>query len=630
MYYYLLALLKNNTPLLTYASKEKCEIFSIVSITLRNKAQEAVIIKEVQKPSFACKMLEPLELSYTSLQKHLASFIAKYYCASYSDTFSLFVPKKNILPFMQDNLESNLQMTKTPLSLNLNPLNSIQQEALQFCLTQNFTLLFGDTGSGKTEIFFHLIKNALEKNQTTLLLMPEISLTPQIERRLKKAFGDIFVLWHSKLTKKKKKSNLEKILNHEAKIIAGARSALFLPLESLGLIIVDEEHDDAYKSQKKPLYNARDLCLFLSKNADIRVVLASATPSVSSYFLAKKNHSIFRIKGNFHQTQKTFIFDRSVEMVSPALLSYLQQNLMDKKQSIIFVPTRANFKTLVCQDCGQIITCDHCSIAMSVHVKKNLMLCHYCNFSIPIPKECPYCKSKDFVSNRIGTAQLKIELQNILPDAKIEIFDKDHAQTSNKMNTILQSLKNYEIDILIGTQMIAKGHDYPNVSLSVILGIDYTLKGVDFRSTEKAFQLLYQVAGRSGRVSDGKVFIQSLNPTFLQKYLTDYEDFLFYEKQNRKELYPPYKKLILLLFNHKNESKAKEDMEFILQILEGCNSQSFSIIGAQKNLIEKIANVFRYHILLRVHQIIPTLKIIQQLQKQYPLFEIDVDPIDFY
>lgn len=619
MHYYLLATIKNNTPLLTYASKEPCQEFDIVNISLRNQDKKAVVIKEVSQPIFECKSLTPEPFYFTNLQKKLARFIAQYYCSSYNETFNIFTPA-SINPPSQNPIT---------IPFNLHSLSTIQQDALDFCMQKNLTLLFGDTGSGKTEVFFHLIAETLKNNKKALLLMPEISLTPQMEKRLKNAFGDIFVLWHSKLSAKKKKENLEKILSHQARIIAGARSALFLPIESLGLIIVDEEHDDAYKSQSKPKYNARDLCFFLSKNTQIKIVLASATPSATSYFIAKNQNSIFRLKGNFHQSKKTFIFDHTQEPISSNLIHHLQNNLAHKQQSIIFVPTRANFKTLLCNACGDIIMCNHCSIAMSLHAKKNSMICHYCGFSTPIPKHCPNCNQNHFSSQRIGTAQLKIELESLLPNARIAIFDKDHTNTNKQIKTLLNSLKNQEIDILIGTQMIAKGHDYHNVSLSVILGIDYILKSPDFRGTEKAFSLLYQVAGRSGRKDNGKVLIQSLNTDFLQQYLEDYELFLEYELQNRHNLYPPYKKLIMLHFSHKEEEKAKKNMQIILSILEQNCKDDFMIIGADKAGVEKIANIYRYHILLRVVNQVPTLKLIHFLQDKYPFFDADIDPLDF-
>ncbi|CBG40589.1 replication restart helicase PriA [Helicobacter mustelae] len=686
MHYYLTASLKSSAPYLTYASPTPCEAFDIIHIPLRKQTRLGIIICEVEKPEFPCKTLQKSPLHFTPIQKKLGKFIAQYYCASYGESFGILTPLDPTTDdfsdirdlnsisravsgdFVQDcggfddteaqhmpnppetasQICTNMPPKETPcLSKNksgldgatsastledqsqprLHDLNPRQKLALDFCQKDCLSLLFGDTGSGKTEIFFHLIDEKLKEGKTTLLLMPEISLTPQMERRLKEAFGEIFVLWHSKLGTKKRRENLGKIQSQKAKIIAGARSALFLPLVNLGQIIVDEEHDDAYKSQNKPLYNAKDLCIFLASK-DLRIILSSATPCPSSYLIAKNRSRIFRLKGGHFQTKKTFLFDPSTQIPSPMLLEALQKNLEAKKQSMIFIPTRANFKTLLCQTCGESILCEQCSVAMSVHHKKQALLCHYCGFSKSIPQFCPSCGGADFLSQRIGSAQLKLELQNHLPNARIGIFDRDHASTDRQIKSLLKALKKEEIDILIGTQMIAKGHDYPKVSLAVILELDYILKSPDFRCNEKALNLLYQVAGRSGRKSDGCVIIQTLNANFFSEFLQDYEDFLLHELDLRKNLYPPFKKLALLHFQDKEEGKVLQNLGKVLQNLQAHSTQDFQIIGAEKNRIEKIANVYRHHILLRIHHQIPTLRLLQHLQSQYD-FSIDIDPLDF-
>ncbi len=615
MFYYLVAPLRSNAPLLTYCSAEILEIFEIVEIEMICKKVLGLVVEQTNKPTFACKSIQKTTLFFNPIQIKLAYFIAQYYCASYGESFGVLIPSKKQISGKSCLMQPQLKA----LSLE-------QQHAFEFCLKEPLSLIFGDTGSGKTEVYFHLIAKTLQKNQKTLFLMPEISLTPQIEKRLKDAFGTIVAIWHSKITAKEKRAILDGIQQDQIKIIAGARSALFLPMEDLGLIIVDEEHDDAYKSQSRPRYQAKDLCIFLAKNTAIKVVLGSATPSLQSYLIAKEQKQIFRLKGGFFKTQKQIIFDTEDCGLSPKVLECLTQSLHQKEQIILFVPTRANFKILLCRDCGESVYCKYCSVAMSVHHKKHAMLCHYCGFSTPIPQTCPLCSSSNFLSKRIGTAQILSELKKEFPKHQIAVFDKDHASTNKKLKEILKNFQQKKIDILIGTQMISKGHDF-DVGLAVVLGVDFILKSPDFRCHERALNLLYQVAGRSGRRENGKVLIQSLHADFLQSYLHDYEDFLKDELENRKNLYPPFKKLALLQFENKNEELAREKMLDVVKYLQDQARDFFEMIGYGRSGVQKIANTYRYHILLRMQNATQTLKILRSALQIYKNFEIDINPI---
>ena len=615
MFYYLVAPLNQKVHLLTYTSDEVCAEFDIVKISLRQKECLAIIIQPCDEPNFHCKKLQKTQLFFTTFQKQLGKFIAQYYCCGYSEAFGIFTPMKNEEKFSQPSYHCCLK-----------PLNHLQNKALNFVLNRNLSLIFGDTGSGKTEIYFHLIDRFLKKEKVTILLMPEISLTPQMEKRLKEVFGDLVAIWHSKVGAKRKEEILKRIANKEVKIVAGARSALFLPIQDLGLVIVDEEHDDAYKSQSKPKYHARDLSIFLSDKTSVKVVLGSATPSVQSYFIAKSKNALFRLKGGFFKTQKDFIFDSSLDIPSSMLIHSLKEMKQKEKQGIIFLPTRANFKTLICGCCGESIVCKNCSITLSLHQKRNLMLCHYCGFSRDIPQICPSCGASDFISKRIGTAQIALELEKNLPDLRIGVFDRDHISTEKKLKEILERFKNKELDILVGTQMLSKGHDYHNVWLSVILEIDYLFRAPDFRCNERAFELLYQVAGRTGRRDDGVVLIQTINQGLIQNFLNDYEDFLQYELNCRQDLYPPFKKLIVLHFRNKDEQIAYQKMLLVLDRLKKCDA--FEIVGAEKSGINRIGGIYRYHILLRIHFFSQALRKIKQIFDELGGFEVDVDPID--
>jgi len=451
--------------------------------------------------------------------------------------------------------------------------------------------------------------------------MPEISLTPQMSQRLEEHFGDEVVMWHSKLTPKQKKLSLEAIYSGKAKIIAGPRSTLFLPIKNLGLIVVDEEHDESYKSASRPRYNARDIAIYMGKLYDVNVVLGSATPSLSSY--VKFPH--IRLKGGHFSANKTFVYEKSVEQLSPLIMDALSQSLMAKEQAIVFLPTRANFKYLICQDCGHTYECAFCSVGLSIHQKSRAMKCHYCNFTQAIPQVCSECQSPNLVSSRLGTAEAVKNIAEYFQDAKVEQFDRDVITTTAKLKKALKRFNDKETDILVGTQMLSKGHDYHGVTLAVVLGMDNMLNMGDYRAREKALSALIQVSGRSGRVKDAKVVVQTFHEEFFSTYLDKYEKFLEDEKGYREGLYPPYKKLCRILFAHKNAHKASEEMHKMDDALK--NYADIEVVGSGKCAIERVANKYRYEILLRSDKSTSIIKAIHATKVR--LAEVDMDPIEF-
>lgn len=620
--YYLVAPFGAKSPPFTYKSRTAYEKGTLVEIPLREKVVLGVVLGSVQKPSFECKEIVGQKGCFDSRQVLLAEFVAYYYFCTLSEAYNLMQPHYGFgnsssgnhcvgLAICQE-MSINPHITHTP---QLHPLSQTQKRALDFVLAKPISLLFGDTGSGKSEIYFHLIASALTQGKSALFLMPEISLTPQIESRLKNAFGEQVGIWHSKVSQKQKKEILQKLKSNELKIIAGARSALFLPIQNLGIIIIDEEHDDAYKSFQNPRYNARDCALYLSKKCGLQVVLGSATPSLTSYYLAKKGGYLYRLKGAFfEEAKKQYILENSPTSLTPLLLSHIKSTLQAKKQAIIFVPTRANFKALLCQECGYGFACPFCSVNMSLHIKQNRLICHYCGYSQITPKSCLECDSQNLTTKRIGTQQIADELKQSFSEAKIGIFDKDHITTSGKLNEALRAFRDGEIDILVGTQMLSKGHDYHNVELAVILGIEYVLNGGDFRSFERGIALLHQIAGRSGRKHIGKVFIQSPQAEFLRGFLGDYEEFLAWEEKRRSDNYPPFRKLVMIHCSHLRQERAKEQMEEILPILE--RQKNIHIIGHGSNAIERIANKWRFHILLNGEKISDILEALNAVQSE--------------
>ena len=466
-----------------------------------------------------------------------------------------------------------------------------------------------------------LFQEKLSEGKRVLLLMPEISLTPQMHTRLKAHFGDSVVMWHSRLTKKQKEKALMRVRDGSGHVIAGARSALFLPITDLGLIVVDEEHDDSYKSSSRPRYHARDMAIYLGKLLDIPVVLGSATPALTSYV----RYPHIRLKGGFHSSERHFRFERSFETLSPSILNAVAANQAASQQGMLFIPTRANFKYLICDTCGYTYQCPFCSVGMSLHVGARQLRCHYCNYRIAIPTACPECHSGHLVSNRMGTAEVVEQLSQHFADLRVGQFDRDTITTQRKLEQMLKQFNDHDLDLLVGTQMLSKGHDYHDVTLAVILGLDNILNLSDYRSRERALSLLVQIAGRSGRRHPSQVIVQTFNAPFFQHYLDRYEAFLDDEKEFRRGLYPPYKRLCRVLFAHKNGTKAQEAMQTMQVAIEAVGI--IEVVGAGPAPIEKIAGKFRFHMLLRADKSTDLIRVLRHTR--VPLAEIDMDPVEF-
>lgn len=609
--YYQVALLDSNSPILTYSSHSPLKIGEIAECTLVGKKHKAVVIEEVKKPEFECKPLRAIGESFSENQIKLACFIAQYYCTSLGKSFALFVPK-SLSAFLD-----------TPPDLKPSiPLSAIQSKVFFQIKSQSFSLLFGQTGSGKSEVYIHLFLEKISQGKQCLFLMPEIALTPQMQKRLEVVFGSYMGVWHSKMGAKKKKV-LEGLQKGEIWLIIGTRSALFLPFSNLGLIVVDEEHDDSYKSQHSVKYNARDLAIYMGKSLAIPILLGSATPSPTSYFLAKKQNAIYTLPKHFDSKNALILLDEPSEL-SESIFSHIHTTLKKGKQVIVFLPTRANFKSVICESCGYGIECPFCSVAMSLHLKEKRMQCHYCGYAQEIVQICPKCGGTSLFSKRIGTAQVADELRRRFLEYKIEIFDRDHIKTQKELEKTLGKFQKGEIDILVGTQMLSKGHDYHNVALVVIMGLDYVLRSGDYRARERAQSLFFQIKGRGGRKDDGNVILQSLNLDFFS--YEKYEDFLEDELKFREELYPPFVRLATLTFSHKDERRAEMNMQKVMQKALN-NPYGVSVIGGGSAGVAKIKTQYRYMILLKCKSASALLKCVRELSS-YEKCEIDIDPLN--
>ncbi len=588
MNFYEVAILKSPLQNLTYKSKEEIEIGSLVEVVLANRknSNQAVIIKKVEEPEFKCSdILKITDFFYSSFMLEIADFIAKYYVCSLGQSLTIFQFFDKKIIFEDLKIEFKKEIT----------LSSLQKEAKDFLDSKKQALLFAKTGAGKTEIYIKSIKEALLSGKQAIFLMPEISLTPQMQKRLEEVFGDIVAIWHSKVGAKKRKEILKNLQEGKIKLIAGARSALFLPYNNLGLIIVDEEHDDSYKSDQTPRYNAKDLSIFIAKKFDIKLILGSATPSINSYY----KMPYFVLDKTFYETQKSYIFENSSQKISQNTLKKIEDSIKNANQTIVFLPTRANFKHQICFDCGKSVECPFCSVSMSLHKNDLALKCHYCGFAQKIPEFCPSCKTGIIKNHRVGTAEIEELLKQEFPSNVIKRFDTDIVKNEKILKSILQEFNDNKIDVLVGTQMLSKGHDYHNVKLAIVLGIDSLLNMNSYKAREKALSLLIQIAGRSGRNGFGEVIIETQNEDFFKHYLEDasYLDFLNDELEFRKDLYPPFVKLARVVLSSTNGLKVKEELSEIVKYLKTVDN--IELVGFGECAIFKIANKYRYEILIR-------------------------------
>ncbi|WP_456449789.1 primosomal protein N' [Hydrogenimonas sp.] len=610
MFHYEVSLLGRRTSPLTYESGETIEPGRVVNVPLKGKSVSAAILRKVKKPSFPTLPIEEISpLRFADYQLRTARFVAEYYRCEVGEALGLFEP------FSVNRKKAVHSFTSPEISLT-----PPQRNALEDLRALRSALLFAPTGSGKTEIYMELFSDMLEKGKSVVFLMPEISLTPQMEKRLKVHFGETVAIWHSKLTKKRRTETLDAIREGRVRIVAGPRSALFLPLEEIGLIVVDEEHDDSYKAHNRPRYHARDLALYMGKVLGADVVLGSATPSVVSF----AKHPVVRIAEPYIKTKKRYIFEKGGCRLTPTMIEAIREHREMGGQALVFLPTRANFKYLYCENCGYTVECPFCSVGMSLHRHKRVVQCHYCGYAEKIPAACPKCGSI-IRSDRIGTAEVVERLKELFPDIRVQQFDRDTITTATRLQKALEKFSKKETDVLVGTQMLAKGHDYADITLAIVLGLDYILALPDYRARERAQSLFVQIAGRAGRAREATVIVQTNQPEFFGEYIGNYEKFLREELDFRQGLYPPSMHLCRLLFASKEEARGMGEVQRIKEAIE--RFDRVEIVGAGKAPIEKIAGKFRFNILLRSAERSDLLRVVKAVDDG--TFEVDMDPVDF-
>ncbi|HFI0746725.1 TPA: primosomal protein N' [Streptococcus suis] len=502
-------------------------------------------------------------------------------------------------------------------ALSLNPEQAIAvKEILSKVGQESQTyLLQGVTGSGKTEVYLQVIDQVLKMGKTAIMLVPEISLTPQMTNRFIARFGQQVAILHSGLSDGEKYDEWRKIERGEAQVVVGARSAIFAPLKNLGAIIIDEEHEATYKQDSNPRYHARDVAKLRADYNQAVLVLGSATPSLETRARASRGlygRLVLNQRANpqarIPEVQvidfRDYIGQHEASNFTPVLIEKIQEKLARKEQVVLMLNRRGYSSFVMCRDCGTVDQCPNCDISLTLHMDSRSMNCHYCNFQKPIPQVCPNCQSRAIRYYGTGTQKAYDELQELLPNARILRMDVDTTKKKGAHEAILEKFGRQEADILLGTQMIAKGLDFPNVTLVGVLNADTALNLPDFRSSERTFQLLTQVAGRAGRADkEGEVIIQTYNPNHYAIAFAknqDYEGFYQYEMGIRKSLgYPPYYFTVGLTFSHKSEDLVIKKAYETVQLLRENLTEQIQILGPTPKPIARTHNLYHYQIILK-------------------------------
>ena len=495
-----------------------------------------------------------------------------------------------------------------------------QERAVKTIQTDDRTvqLLHGVTGSGKTEIYLTLIAKCLQEGKSSIFLVPEISLTPQMLSQLRARFGKNAAILHSGLSAGERFDEWWRLRTGEAKIAIGARSAIFAPLENLGVIIIDEEHDSSYSSESAPRYNTFDVALLRAKKNGCKLVLGSATPAVDTYKRAKEGEfSLIRLEKRINKKPmpEITIADMRREVrrgnsspFSSALKEEMEKCLSEGNQAILFLNRRGYSQTVICKECGYVAKCETCDVSLTYHREEKCLKCHYCGTKYNTLTACPECGGVKLSYAGTGTQKIVEQLQALYPAARIIRMDNDTTSGKEGHYKILKTFAEHKADILVGTQMIAKGHDFPAVTLVGILDADMSLHFSDYRSGERTFQLLTQVAGRSGRAEEkGKVVLQTFDPEndvlrFATSY--DYEGFYQNEISLRAAMsFPPYSKIVRVLISGEEDKKALEalrEVYFALEKLYTDNPDKFLFFNKMRSPIKKIQGKYRYQVLMRL------------------------------
>ena len=629
---------------LDYIVPDTAKLGQLVIVPFRNEEILGIIFEIGVKTSIKSikhiiKIFEPSTcLSLSSLA--FLQKAAEYYMASMGSITKLVLPV-NLLDGPIKSVTQEFGSVSLPL------LSEAQKIAIGQIKKEGVSVLHGVTGSGKTEIYFHFMLNTVLDNKQALFLLPEIALSKQMITRFEERFNTKAVIWNSSITPNKKRHILRSIITGEVKIIIGARSALFLPYNNLGCIIVDEEHDTSYKQDDNILYNARDMAVLKGHLSRIPVILGSATPSLETFYNIKTGKYLhIKLESRFGEAKLPNVIaidmrgrKEKTSFISEMLKDSIKHTLAKQEQSILFLNRKGYAPLLICNICGYKPCCTSCSCSLVFHKSINKLICHHCGFHTKSIIVCPECHSDDSMNpSGPGVERIYEEIEQYFPEARIQLMTKDDMNSSKKAMEILNNIMQGKIDIIIGTQIITKGYHFPKLTTIGVIDTDVGFaSGGDLRSLEHSFQLLYQLGGRAGREDkQGNIYLQTFQPNsnFINLLKAhDFNGFMEYELQLRQNAnMPPISKIATLLISDKNDSKARRISIDIINSMPKIDN--IIVLGPAPALLSKVKNQYRYRILLIANKnqnlqlyISQTLSTLDS--KISDNIKIDIDPYNF-
>lgn len=631
-------------PLLNNELRQLADKLSKLTLSPRICCLQAMLpsqLKPSTNKSVGIKYIKTVELlkngkPKTKKQQECLQYIKTYNHLSVKDIpySSSLLDKLEEQGFIQYQYVENYRNPYTIDKKNNNVILTAKQQYIVDSITsskERISLIHGVTGSGKTEVYLSLAQYYINQNKNVIMLVPEISLTPMMVKVFKERFGDLVAIIHSRLSSGEKYDEYRKIKRQEVRIVVGARSAIFAPIENIGLIILDEEHDASYKQESKPRYHTTQIAKMRAKYHHAQVVLGSATPSLESYSRAKKGiYDLYELKHriNGKTLPKVEIVDMIDEMrnknyslFSKAMRKSIQEIIDKNEQAILLLNKRGYASFVRCHECGEVIKCPHCDVTLTYHKQQRKLKCHYCDYSIAVPKICPKCKSNNIKMIGYGTEKIEETIENEFRDAKVIRYDVDTTRNKNGHYKLLEQFKNQQANILLGTQMIAKGLDFENVTFVGVLNADLSLNVPDFRASERTFQLLCQVAGRSGRgQKTGTVMIQTYNKdNYVIETAAKHDYNAFYKEEmeyRRLAKYPPYCHMVSIIIQSKNERNVDIASHDIAEYLK-THLQKVQILGPAQSTIYKLKDIYRQRILIKFFDSIPVYEELTKINDYY-------------
>ena len=634
------------------APQERCAFPGMrVAVTLRGRPATGIIYRITETTTLrevkpVEKILDTEPVLNDDLIR-LGEWIAEYYLCSIGEALWTIVPRgfkrreKHVLKeygFDRALAGEGITLTEEQTEVFSRLLQSLDEKHARHFL------LHGVTGSGKTEIYLRIIHEVLERGRGAILLVPEISLTPQTVEYFSKRMGSELAILHSRLTRAEKINEWHRILSGDRRVVIGARSAIFAPLKDIGIIIIDEEHETSYKSDETPRYNAKSVAYFRAKVHNAALLFGSATPSIESFYFAKMNRFTLLTLSRRVLNQKlpsTHIADlrrlRGGRYISNPLFKAIERRLKQSEQVILFLNRRGFSPYVHCENCGYIFKCKNCDITLTYHKTKGTMICHYCGYSESPRDLCPVCSDERILYSGFGTQKIEKALHEYFPAAVVVRMDTDTVKKRNSLSHILSEFSKKHIDILIGTQIVTKGLHFPDVTLVGVLNADIPLNFPDFRSAERTFNLITQVSGRAGRSQKGgEVIIQTYNPvhyTIQTAKNQDYEEFFSREIKYRENLiYPPFCRIVRLVFRGVDSKKLFDAAYCAISFIQERTKSYISLLGPAFCPLSRIKNNYRVHVIIKLDQLTGMREILRELQakivkRQGHYLEIDIDPV---